>query len=43
MKDRGEVAAMRAAAELADAAYRAIQERGLVGRTEREVAHAPCG
>ena len=38
VKDRGELAAMRAAAELADAVYRDIQERGLVGRTEREVA-----
>ena len=38
VKDRGEVDAIGAAAELADAAYRAIQERGLVGRTEREVA-----
>jgi Xaa-Pro aminopeptidase len=38
VKDAGEVAAMRAACELADAAYRDIQERGLAGRTEREVA-----
>jgi Xaa-Pro aminopeptidase len=38
VKDASEVAAMRAAAELADAAYRDMQERGLAGRTEREVA-----
>ncbi len=38
VKDASEVAAMRAATELADAAYRDMQERGLVGRTEREVA-----
>ena len=31
---------MRAAAELADEAYRDMQERGLAGRTEREVAIA---
>ena len=40
VKDASEVAAMRAAAELADAAYRDMQERGLAGRTEREVAIA---
>ena len=38
MKDPAEIAAMRAAAELADAAYGDIRERGLAGRTEREVA-----
>jgi Xaa-Pro aminopeptidase len=38
VKDAGEVAAMRAACELADASYRDMQERGLAGRTEREVA-----
>ncbi|MBN1529031.1 MAG: aminopeptidase P family protein [Thermoleophilaceae bacterium] len=38
VKDPAEVAAMRAAAALADAAYRDMQERGLAGRTEREVA-----
>jgi Xaa-Pro aminopeptidase len=40
VKDASEVAAMRAAAELADAAYRDMRERGLAGRTEREVAIA---
>ncbi len=40
VKDRDEVAAMLAATELADAAYRDIRERGLSGRTEREVAVA---
>src|SRR5215217_4323898 len=38
VKDASEVAAMRAAAELADAAYGSLRERGLAGRTEREVA-----
>ena len=38
VKDGSEVAAMRAAAELATAAYESLQERGLAGRTEREVA-----
>jgi Xaa-Pro aminopeptidase len=38
VKDAEEVAAVRAAAELADAAYRGLAEAGLVGRTEREVA-----
>jgi Xaa-Pro aminopeptidase len=38
VKDEGEVAAMNAAAELATAAYHSLRERGLAGRTEREVA-----
>jgi len=38
VKDASEVAAMRAAAELATAAYESLRERGLAGRTEREVA-----
>jgi Xaa-Pro aminopeptidase len=38
VKDATEVAAMRAAAELATAAYDSLRERGLAGRTEREVA-----
>ena len=38
VKDGSEVAAMRAAAELATAAYESLRERGLAGRTEREVA-----
>jgi Xaa-Pro aminopeptidase len=38
VKDEGEVAAMTAAAELADSIYAYVAERGLVGRTEREVA-----
>ncbi len=38
VKDPSEIAAMRAAAELADAAYGHMRERGLAGRTEREVA-----
>ena len=40
VKDASEVAALRAAAELADAAYRDMRDRGLAGRTEREVAIA---
>jgi len=40
VKDVAEVAAMRAAAELASAAYDSLRERGLAGRTEREVATA---
>ena len=40
VKDEEELRAMRAAAELANAAYEQIRERGLVGRTEREVATA---
>jgi Xaa-Pro aminopeptidase len=38
VKDDGEVRAMRAAAQIADAAYADIRERGLAGRSEREVA-----
>ncbi len=38
VKDESEVASMRAAAELSTAAYESLHERGLVGRTEREVA-----
>jgi Xaa-Pro aminopeptidase len=38
VKDEGELRAMRAAAEIAGAAYEEIRERGLTGRTEREVA-----
>ena len=40
VKDAGEVDAIRAAAELADAAYEELRERGLAGRTEREVARS---
>jgi Xaa-Pro aminopeptidase len=38
VKEASEVTAMRAAAELATAAYESLHERGLAGRTEREVA-----
>jgi Xaa-Pro aminopeptidase len=38
VKDEGELRAIRAAAEIAGAAYEEIRERGLTGRTEREVA-----
>jgi Xaa-Pro aminopeptidase len=38
VKDAGEVDAVRAAAQLADDALRRILERGLAGRTERQVA-----
>jgi Xaa-Pro aminopeptidase len=38
LKEPEEVAAMRAAAELATAAYESLRERGLAGRTERDVA-----
>jgi Xaa-Pro aminopeptidase len=38
VKDEGELRAMRAAAELAEAAYSQVREQGLTGRTEREVA-----
>jgi Xaa-Pro aminopeptidase len=38
VKDEEELRAMRAAAEAANAAYENLRERGLVGRTEREVA-----
>jgi Xaa-Pro aminopeptidase len=40
VKDRDEIHAMRAAAEIADRAYEQIRSRGLVGRTERDVAMA---
>jgi Xaa-Pro aminopeptidase len=40
VKDESEVAAMRAAAEIADEAYGWLRETGLAGRTEREVAIA---
>jgi Xaa-Pro aminopeptidase len=38
VKDANEVAAMRAAAALADEVYALLSERGLAGRSEREVA-----
>ena len=38
VKDAGEIAALRAASAVADAALRAVVERGLVGRAEVEVA-----
>ncbi len=38
VKDASEVAAMRAAAEIATEAYESLRETGLAGRTEREVA-----
>jgi Xaa-Pro aminopeptidase len=38
VKDASEVAAMRAAAELSTAAYDSLRERGLAGRSERDVA-----
>ena len=38
VKDAAELDAIRAAAELADAALERVLERGLAGRTEREVA-----
>jgi Xaa-Pro aminopeptidase len=40
VKEEGELRAMRAAAEIATAAYEEIRERGLTGRTEREVARS---
>jgi Xaa-Pro aminopeptidase len=40
IKDAGEIARIRAAAELADAVYETLRADGLVGRTEREVALA---
>jgi len=38
VKDERELRAIRAAAEIADAAYHELRSRGLGGRTEREVA-----
>jgi Xaa-Pro aminopeptidase len=38
VKDAGEIEKIRAAAQLADAALEVVLARGLVGRTEREVA-----
>jgi Xaa-Pro aminopeptidase len=38
VKDADEIARIRAASELADEALRGVLERGLVGRTERDVA-----
>jgi Xaa-Pro aminopeptidase len=38
VKDAGEIARIRAAAELADEALRDVLEAGIVGRTERDVA-----
>jgi Xaa-Pro aminopeptidase len=38
VKDDSELRAMRSAVEIADAAYQDLRERGLAGRTEREVA-----
>jgi Xaa-Pro aminopeptidase len=40
VKDDEELRAMRAAAEIAGAAYEQLRERGLTGRTEREVARS---
>jgi Xaa-Pro aminopeptidase len=40
VKDDGELRTMRAAVEIADAAYVQLRERGLAGRTEREVARS---
>jgi Xaa-Pro aminopeptidase len=40
VKDENEIAAIRAAAQLADAAFEAAVAGGVVGRTEREVAWA---
>jgi Xaa-Pro aminopeptidase len=38
VKDQDEVAAMRAATQIADEVYEHLRDRGLVGRTERDVA-----
>jgi len=38
VKDQSELTAMRAAAQIADAAYEHIRDRGLAGRSERAVA-----
>jgi Xaa-Pro aminopeptidase len=40
VKEPGELERIAAAAELADEVYRWALERGMVGRTERDVAHA---
>jgi Xaa-Pro aminopeptidase len=40
LKEPGEIEAIRAAAALADDIYDWVRERGVVGRTEREVAQA---
>jgi len=40
VKDEAELAAIRAAASLADRAYEQLRDTGLVGRTEREVARS---
>jgi Xaa-Pro aminopeptidase len=40
VKDEGELAAIRAAASLADGAYEQLRDTGLAGRTEREVARS---
>ena len=40
VKDEAELAAIRAAASLADRAYEQLRDAGLVGRTEREVARS---
>jgi Xaa-Pro aminopeptidase len=40
VKDEEELRAMRAAVEIADAAYEDLRSRGLAGRTEREVARS---
>ncbi len=40
VKDDGELRAMRAAAEIAGSAFEELRERGLTGRTEREVARS---
>jgi Xaa-Pro aminopeptidase len=40
VKEPGEIASIRAAAQIADTVYRELAEEGLVGRTEREVAIA---
>jgi Xaa-Pro aminopeptidase len=40
VKDEEELRAMRAAAEIADSAYEQLRDRGLAGRSEREVARS---
>jgi Xaa-Pro aminopeptidase len=40
VKDEDELRAMRAAAEIADSAYDQLRDRGLAGRSEREVARS---